>query len=108
MPKIRLSTSADLRLPLRWVALLHGRVAADLALTGGVHTAEDVIKAKMAGARVAMLASELIARGPWRLQQILQELQGWMEQWAYESIRQMQGSMSRCAVADPEALERAH
>jgi dihydroorotate dehydrogenase (fumarate) len=108
VPSIRLSTSADLRLPLRWIALLYGRVNADLALTGGVHTADDVVKAMMAGANVAMLASELLARGPWRLGQILVDLQSWMATWEYESIQHMQGSMSQRAVAEPAAFERAH
>jgi dihydroorotate dehydrogenase (fumarate) len=108
VPSIKLSTSADLRLPLRWIAILYGRVDADLALTSGVHTANDVIKAMMAGSKVAMLASELIARGPWRLGQMLVDLQNWMEAWEYESIRQMQGSMSQRAVAEPAAFERAH
>ncbi|MFO7170144.1 MAG: dihydroorotate dehydrogenase-like protein [Chloroflexota bacterium] len=108
VPNLTLSTSADLRLPLRWVAILYGRVDADLALTGGVHSGLDVLKAMMAGARVAMLASELIARGPERLADILAELQAWMQEREYESIAQMQGSMSQIAVAAPAAFERAN
>jgi len=108
VPSLTLSDSHDLRLPLRWIAILYGRVAADLALTGGVHTARDVIKAMMAGANVAMLASELIANGIGRLTEILADLQAWMEEYAYESIEQMQGSMSQRAVAEPAAFERAN
>ena len=108
VPSLRLSDSHDLRLPLRWIAILYGRVAADLALTSGVHTARDVLKAMMAGANVAMMTSELLAHGIGRLSEILRDLQAWMEEYAYESIRQMQGSMSQRAVADPGAFERAN
>jgi dihydroorotate dehydrogenase (fumarate) len=108
VPSLVLSDSHDLRLPLRWIAILYGRVAADLALTSGVHTARDVLKAMMAGANVAMLASELIGHGIERLSAILADLQAWMEEYAYESIEQMRGSMSQRAVAEPAAFERAN
>ena len=108
VPSLTLSDSHDLRLPLRWVAILYGRISADLALTSGVHTAHDVLKAMMAGANVAMLASELIANGIGRLSGILADLQAWMEEYAYESIEQMRGSMSQRAVAEPAAFERAN
>jgi dihydroorotate dehydrogenase (fumarate) len=108
VPSLTLSDSHDLRLPLRWVAILYGRVAADLALTSGVHTARDVLKAMMAGANVAMLASELIGNGIQRLSAILADLRAWMEEYAYVSIEQMRGSMSQRAVADPAAFERAN
>jgi dihydroorotate dehydrogenase (fumarate) len=108
VPSLTLSDSHDLRLPLRWIAILYGRVAADLALTSGVHTARDVLKAMMAGANVAMLASELIGNGIERLSAILVDLQLWMEEYAYESIEQMRGSMSQRAVAEPAAFERAN
>jgi dihydroorotate dehydrogenase (fumarate) len=108
VPSLTLSDSHDLRLPLRWIAILYGRVAADLALTGGVHNERDVLKAMMAGANVAMLASELIANGVGRLSEILAELRAWMEEYAYESIAQMRGSMSQRAVAEPAAFERAN
>lgn len=107
VPSISLSTSRDLRLPLRWIAILYGRIDADLALTGGVHTADDVIKAMMAGAKVVMLASELLQRGVQRIGEILIDLQTWMESYEYASIREMQGSMSQRAVAEPAAFERA-
>ena len=108
VPSLTLSDSHDLRLPLRWIAILYGRVAADLALTSGVHTARDVLKAMMAGANVAMLASELIGNGIRRLPEILNDLWAWMEEYAYESIEQMRGSMSQRAVAEPAAFERAN
>jgi dihydroorotate dehydrogenase (fumarate) len=106
--KLVLSTSDELRLPLRWVAILYGRVQADLALTGGVHTSQDALKAIMAGANVAMTASELIAHGPDRASQIVSGLRDWMEQYEYDSIQQMRGSMSQKAVAEPAAFERAN
>jgi dihydroorotate dehydrogenase (fumarate) len=108
VPNLKLSTSDELRLPLRWIAILYGRIKADLALTSGVHTAEDVLKAMMAGARVAMMTSELLARGIDRIPAILQDIRTWMEEHEYESIEQMQGSMSQQAVDNPAAFERAN
>lgn len=107
-PRVTLSTSDELRLPLRWTAILYGRVNADLALTSGVHSAQDVLKAMMAGARVTMLASELLKHGVGRVGEILTDMVSWMEAYEYESIRQMQGSMSQQAVAEPAAFERAN
>jgi dihydroorotate dehydrogenase (fumarate) len=104
-----LSTSADLRLPLRWISILYGRVNADLALTSGVHTSRDVLKAMMAGARVAMIASEILWDGSMqRVKDILHHTQTWMEEHEYRSIGQMQGSMSQRSVKDPAAFERAN
>jgi dihydroorotate dehydrogenase (fumarate) len=108
VPNLELSTSRDLRLPLRWIAILYGRIAADFALTSGVHTAQDVLKAVMAGANVAMMTSTLLANGTGRLMHILNDLQEWMVEHEYESITQMRGSMSQQAVSDPEAFERAN
>lgn len=108
VPSLKLSSSDDLRLPLRWIAILYGRVAADLALTGGVHTAQDALKAIMAGAKAAMLASELIANGAERLSVILSDMRTWMLEHEYESITQMQGSMSQQSVSEPAAFERAN
>lgn len=107
-PNLVLSTSAELRLPLRWIALMYGQIAADFALTSGVHTAEDIVKAMMAGARVAMSTSALLHHGPLYANTLLSNLASWMEEREYESIRQMQGSMSQKAVADPAAFERAN
>jgi len=108
VPDLDLSISYELRLPLRWIAILYGRIAADFALTSGVHTAHDVLKAMMAGASVAMMASELLAHGPGRLGQMLAGIEHWMEEHEYESIAQMQGCMSQRAVAEPAAFERAN
>ena len=104
-----LSTSAELRLPLRWVSILYGKVKADLALTSGVHKSTDVIKAMMAGAQVAMIASELLWDGSTkRVSEILEHTQTWMQQHEYQSIKQMQGSMSQKSVKNPAAFERAN
>ena len=103
-----LSTSADLRLPLRWISILHGRVDADFALTSGVHTHKDVLKAMMAGAKVAMTASHLLHEGEQAVSPILNELESWMKEREYESIKQMQGSMSQESVSEPAAFERAN
>jgi len=108
VPTLHLSTSGDLLLPLRWTAILYGRVQADLALTSGVHTSQDAVKAVMAGASVAMMASELIAHGASRVTGILAEMTAWMEEYEYTSVKQMRGSMSQQAVADPAAFERAN
>jgi dihydroorotate dehydrogenase (fumarate) len=108
VPNLILSNSHELLLRLNWIALLYGRVKADLALTGGVHSASDVLKAMMAGAKVAMLTSALLKRGITYLDTLATELLVWMGEHEYDSIRQMQGSMSRNAVPQPEAFERAN
>lgn len=107
-PNLKLSSSDELRLPLRWIAILYGRIEADFALTSGVHKSSDVLKAMMAGAKVAMMASALLKKGPIKVTKILAKLTSWMEENGYESIQQMQGSMSQGAVADPSAFERAN
>jgi len=107
-PSLHLSTSEDLRLPLRWIAILYGRLNASLALTSGVHTAQDAAKAIMAGADVAMMASELVEKGSGRVSEILVELQAWMEGKEYASVSQMRGSMSQKSVAQPAVFERAN
>jgi dihydroorotate dehydrogenase (fumarate) len=108
VPNLVLSSSDDLRLPLRWIAILYGKVAADLALTSGVHTSEDALKAIMAGATVAMSTSAVLKRGTNAIQQILTGMEEWMAGHEYESITQMRGSMSQGAIADPAAFERAN
>jgi len=108
VPRLELSRSQELRLPLQWIAMLYGRVPADLALTSGVHTAEDVVKAMMAGAAVAMIASELLAHGPARVASLLEELTRWLDEHEYPSIAHMRGSMSQHALDDPGAYERAN
>ncbi len=108
VPNLVLSKSAEMRLPLRWIAILYGQVAADFALTSGVHKYKDVLKAMMAGAKVTQLASVLLKKGPERTAKILGDLTEWMAENEYESIQQMQGSMSQKAVAAPSAFERAN
>ncbi len=108
VPTLHLSTSEELRLPLRWVAILYDRIAADLAMTSGVHTANDVLRSVMAGASITQIASEFIAKGPERAAEILADMEAWMLEFEYSSIRQMMGSMSQKAVADASAFERAN
>jgi dihydroorotate dehydrogenase (fumarate) len=103
-----LSTSSELRLPLRWISILHGKVDADFALTSGIHTHQDVIKSMMAGAKVAMMASSLLHNGEQVIGPMLNDLEAWMKEREYESIQQMQGSMSQNAVKEPAAFERAN
>jgi dihydroorotate dehydrogenase (fumarate) len=106
-PNVLLSTPQALRLPLTWIGILYGRVRASLAATSGIHGAEDVIKLLMAGADVTMLCSSLLRNGIGHLSTIERELREWMEEHEYESVDQMQGSMSQIRCADPSAFERA-
>jgi dihydroorotate dehydrogenase (fumarate) len=106
-PHVLLSTPQALRLPLRWIGILHGRIAADLAGTGGVHDAADVVKLLLVGARVTMLASALLRHGIDYLRLVEQGLQRWLEEHEYESVRQLQGSLSQRHAPDPGAFERA-
>ena len=108
VPNLVLSSSKELRLPLRWIAILYGRVNADFALTSGVHKPTDIVKAMMAGAKATMLASVLLKKGPQKAAKMLSKLGSWLEENEYESIKQMQGSMSQQAIADPSAFERAN
>ncbi len=107
-PDLNLSTSNELRLRLRWVAILCGAIKADMAVTGGVHTAEDVIKSMMAGANVAMMTSALLKHGIDHLKVVHNGIEEWMEAHEYESIKQMQGSMSHKNCPEPAAFERAN
>jgi len=108
VPRLVLSNSSELRLPLRWVAILYGRLLADLAITTGVHTSEDVLKSLMAGAKVTMMASELLQNGIRRIDVILDEMRRWMDEHEYESVAQMIGSMSQQHCTEPAAFERAN
>jgi len=108
VPNLILSNSYELLLRLHWIAVIYGSVNADLALTGGVHHATDVIKAMMAGAKVAMMTSALLKRGIGFLDTLATEMLVWMGEHEYDSIKQMQGSMSRNAVPQPKAFERAN
>ena len=108
VPHLLLSTSAELRLPLRWIAILYGRVETDLALTTGVHTVEDVLKGLMAGSAVTMMASELLRNGIGRIGEILVDMERWLDEYEYESIAQLQGSLSQINCSEPAAFERAN
>ena len=108
VPRVTLSSSEDLRLPLRWIALLHGRLRASLAATSGVHSAEDVLKVLLAGADVAMLASALLDLGASHLRALERRLVEWMAEREYVSVRQLRGSVSQRSVEDPAAYERAN
>jgi len=108
VPSLALSHSYELLLRLHWVGIVYGTVKADLAVTGGVHTAVDVLKSMMAGARVAMMTSALLRNGLGHVRVVLDDLARWMEEHEYESIRQMQGSMSRRSAANPSAFERGN
>jgi dihydroorotate dehydrogenase (fumarate) len=108
LPTVRLSDSGDLLLRLRWLAVLSGRVRASLAVTGGVHTSLDAIKAVMAGAHAVQMVSALLRRGPEHLRRVREEMAQWLEEHGYESLRQMQGSMSLARSGNPAALERSN
>ena len=108
VPRLTLSSPHELLVRLHWVAILYGHVRADLAITGGVHGPEDVVKAMMAGARVAMMTSALLKHGIGHLVDVRKGLIGWMEAHEYAAIAEMQGSMSYHSVLEPAAFERAN
>lgn len=108
VPNLELSASNDLRLPMRWIAYLYGKVKGNLAATSGIHTYRDVLKAMMVGSDVAMMCSELLENGIDRISDILKEIEQWMIIKEYSSIEMMKGSMSEKSVADPAAFERAN
>jgi dihydroorotate dehydrogenase (fumarate) len=107
VPKLVLSDPTELRLVLRWLAILHGRVDCDLAATTGIHRSEDVVKAILAGATVTMMASALLRHGPSRLTEARDGLERWLDDRGFESVGQSRGSMSHSSVPDPSAFERA-
>lgn len=108
VPTLELSTSAELRLPLRWIAILYGKLQADLALTSGVHTGKDAVKALMAGSQVVMMTSALVHEGAGHAVKVLEELTTWMANREYTSVDQMRGALSQKGVANPAAFERAN
>lgn len=108
LPTLHLSHPTELRLRLRWLAILHGAVDLSLAATGGVHTAQDAIKALMAGADVVQMVAVLLKQGPEKLGVILQDLRRWLEEHEYESLEQLRGSLSLKHCPDPAAFERAN
>ena len=105
---LHLSDSTELRLRLHWLAILSGRVRASLAVTGGVHTAIDVIKATMAGAHIAQMVSALLRHGPGQLRLVLDDLTAWLQEHEWSSLAEMRGNMSLFKVPDPDAYERAN
>jgi len=106
-PQIQLSHSSAARLPMRWIAILKGRIKADLAATSGIQSSDDVIKMLLSGANVTMMCSALLKNGIYHISQVEKEIIEWMTEKEYESVQQMQGSMSQQNVADPSAFERA-
>ncbi len=108
VPSLMLSRSNEIKLRLHWAAILFGKIKADVAITGGVHTAEDVVKSMMAGAKVAMTTSALLEHGIGYIKTLTADLVKWLEEHEYKSIEQMQGSMSHKNVAHPSVFERAN
>jgi dihydroorotate dehydrogenase (fumarate) len=107
-PHLVLSTSDELRLALRWIAILRGRVDASLAATGGAHTPDDVLKLLLAGADCVMLASSLLSKGPRHVDTLVRGVHAWMAEREYTSVEQMKGSLSQQSCPDPDAFERAN
>jgi len=107
-PNVILSTPHALRLPLRWIAILHGHIRGSLAATSGIHSGKDALKVIMAGADIAMMCSALLKHGPEHITTTLKEITQWMTEHEYSSIQQMKGSMSQKSIADPSAFERAN
>jgi len=107
-PAVRLSSSDELLLPLRWIAILRGRVRASLASTTGAHTGVDALKMLLAGADVVMMASALLRQGPEHVGVVLREIEGWMTDREYTSVSQLRGSMSQSCVPNPVAFARAN
>jgi dihydroorotate dehydrogenase (fumarate) len=106
-PHVLLSTAAEMRLPLRWIAILYGRISGSLAATTGIHDSEDVLKMLMVGADVTMMASAVIRHGIDHLRGVEAGLTTWMESHEYESVAQMRGSMSHLKGGNAGAFERA-
>lgn len=108
VPTLKLSSNSEMLLPLRWISILHGHVDVDFALTSGVQSGMDILKAMMVGAKTTLVASEFLRKGSIRATEMIKSIELWMEENGYESIEQMQGSMSQKSVADPAAFERAN
>jgi dihydroorotate dehydrogenase (fumarate) len=108
VPHLALSTNNEMLLPLRWISIMYGNVDIDFALTTGVQSGIDILKAMMSGAKATMVASEFLRKGIGRASEMLESIEIWMNAREYDSIEQMQGSMSQKSVADPAAFERAN
>jgi dihydroorotate dehydrogenase (fumarate) len=107
-PHLELTTSSDLRLPLRWTAILRGRISASIGATGGCHTSDDLLKLLLAGADAVLIASALIKHGPEHARVLLEALGSWLEEREYESLEQMKGSVSQINCERPAAFERSN
>ncbi len=107
-PRISLSDSSELLLRLRWLAILSGRIDADLACSGGVHSVDDAVKAVMAGASIVQMVSALLKNGPEHVQEVREGFSRWLDDHEYDSLEQMRGSMSHSRCPSPEAFERAN
>lgn len=108
VPNLVLSNTFETRLPMRWIAILHGRINASLAATRGIASGIDLAKVILAGADVAQVCSVLLRKGPAEISVMLRDLQSWMEEKEYESVEMMCGAMSQKSAADPAAFERAN
>ncbi len=108
LPSIQFSTSAELRLPLRWIAVLYGQLKASLAANSGIHTGKDMVKVIMAGADVAMSCAAFLMHGPTQAKVMLKEMEAWMEKNKYESVAKMKGILSQKTCPHPESFERAN
>jgi dihydroorotate dehydrogenase (fumarate) len=108
IPNILLSSPQSMRLPLRWIAILYGKVKADLAATSGIHSAEDVIKMVMVGAKITQMFAALHKNGIGHIKNVIRDIEKWMDEHEYESIDLMRGSMSHKSVSNPGAFERAN
>ena len=106
-PHLKLSSSDEIRLTLRWIAILRGRIPVSLAATGGVHDVEDVVKLIAVGADAVMLASVLLERGPAAVGELTAELGAWLDAHGYASVAALRGAISSTGVTDPAAFERA-
>jgi dihydroorotate dehydrogenase (fumarate) len=107
-PALELSTSTELRLPLRWIAILHRRHRVSLAASTGVHTTEDVLKVLLAGAEVAMMTSALLRNGPDHLRPLEVGLRDWMDRHGYDTVDQLRGRLSQRSIPNPATFERAN
>jgi dihydroorotate dehydrogenase (fumarate) len=107
-PNLKLSSSIEMRLPMRWIAILYGHVDCSMALTSGIHSSEDAVKAIMVGADVANVCSVLLKQGIGKIDELVESVAAWMEEHEYESVGQMKGSMSHESVSEPAAFERAN
>ena len=108
VPTLELSSSAESLMRIRWIAILFGRVGCSLAITGGIHRSEDIVKALLAGADVTHLCSVLLRHGPQHLKTLLEELNNWLDEHEYSSVQQLKGSISQQHAADPAAYNRAN